>query len=309
MAHFSVRERVQQAAASAVGLARRTAAAVGRARREGLTPRQRKALPVIAAALAVGAGFCALMAWVIASIAADPSGFAALVHDNLAVASVAYALVNTLQVFAAFIPGEPLELVAGYLFGTWGGLAVVSAGLALGEALVFVAVRRYGARLVYLFVSREKVEGLALFRDPRRLNVVAFLMMLIPGTPKDIVTYIVGLTPMGLTTWMAISVPARTLSIVASTVVGAQAAADNWGLAALVFALTCVVSVFGMAYYVLISRQARSSAVMDELARREWEDGGRRVNDAPAADPATARSNNTAATYLRDLGLDGSCPR
>lgn len=252
---------------------------LAKARREGLTAQQRRALALAGASACVGLAFCAFMAWLIGNIAADPSGFADLVQKNLPLAVAGYALVNTLQVFAAFIPGEPLELVAGYLFGTWGGLAVVSAGLALGEALVFVAVKRLGPRFVHLFVSQEKLDELAIFNDPRRLNTITFLMMFIPGTPKDLMTYVVGLTPMRLSTWMCISIPARLLSIVASTVVGDQAAQNQWGVAVAVFAITCLVSVGGMLYYVAISRQARQAAAIEELARREWEAAGRRTND------------------------------
>ena len=251
------------------------------ARREGLDARQKRALVLAGASFVLGIGFCVFMAWLIARIAADPSGFAQLVQDNLPLACIGYALVNTLQVFAAFIPGEPLELVAGYLFGTWGGLVVVSAGLALGEAIVFIAVKKLGPRFVHLFVSQEKLDELTIFKDTRRLNTITFFMMFLPGTPKDIMTYIVGLTPMTLGTWMGISIPARVLSIVASTWVGATAADDNWGLAIVVFIITLAVSACGMLYYVAISRQARQAALMDELGRREWEAGGCRVNDAP----------------------------
>lgn len=261
--------------------ASRAANVVRTARREGMTARQKRALALASASFVLGIGFCVFMAWLIASIAADPSGFSQLVHDNLALACIAYALVNTLQVFAAFIPGEPLELVAGYLFGTWGGLAVVSAGLALGEAIVFIAVKRLGTRFVHLFVSQEKLDELAIFKDTRRLNTITFFMMFLPGTPKDIMTYIVGLTPMTLGTWMGISIPARVLSIVASTLVGAQAAEDNWAFAIGIFAITCVVSLFGVLYYLVISRQARQAALMDELGHREWVASGCKTNDAP----------------------------
>lgn len=274
------------------------------ARREGLTPRQRRLALLSAASLAIGVAFCVFMAWLIGSIAADPSGFARLVDENLPLAATLYALVNTLQVFSAFIPGEPLELVAGYLFGTWGGLAVVSAGLALGEAIVFVAVKRFGPRLVHLFVSQEKLDELSFFQNARKLNVITFLLMFIPGTPKDIVTYIIGLTPMTLATWMGISIPARMFSIVISTVVGAQAAQDNWGLAVLIFAVTCVVSAFGMAYYLWISRQAREATMIEELGRREWEAAGRPSNDAGAScEAAGFVSDNTADSYLREQAL------
>lgn len=264
-------------------------------RKEGVTPRQRRALLLAGASFVLGLGFCAFMAWLIASIAADPSGFKHLVEENLVLASLGFALVNTLQVFAAFIPGEPLELVAGYLFGTWGGLIVVSLGLALGEAIVFLAVKRFGVRFVHLFVSQEKLDELAIFKDRRRLNAITFFMMFIPGTPKDIMTYIVGLTPMTLGTWMAISIPARTLSIVASTVVGAKAAEDNWGLALLIFGITCIVSVFGILYYLAISQQARRAAILEEVGRKEWQAAGSRRNNVDdnvtPAQPETTGQN------------------
>lgn len=276
----SLTERLSELAAYVRDVLVRAGKRVAKARREGLTAQQHRALALAGASACVGLAFCAFMAWLIGSIAADPSGFADLVQKNLPLAVVGYALVNTLQVFAAFIPGEPLELVAGYLFGTWGGLAVVSAGLALGEALVFVAVKRLGPRFVHLFVSQEKLDELVIFNDPRRLNTITFLMMFIPGTPKDLMTYVVGLTPMKLSTWMCISIPARLLSIVASTVVGDQAAQNQWGVAVAVFAITCLVSVGGMLYYVAISRQARQAAIIDELAHQEWEAAGCRRRDA-----------------------------
>ena len=258
----------------------RTCASIARALREGFSPRQRRLTLLALASFAVGLAFCALMAWLIAAIASDPSGFEQLVGENLPLACTLYALVNALQVFAAFIPGEPLELVAGYLFGAWGGLLVVSAGLALGEALVFVLVKRYGTRAVHYFVSQEKLDELAFFKDARRLNTVTFLMMLIPGTPKDIFTYIVGLTPMRLGTWMAICIPARVLSILASTLVGAKVAQDDWTFAMTLFAVTLVVSALGLYYYAAISRQAHEAAVVEDLGRREWEAAGKPTNDA-----------------------------
>lgn len=276
----ALEQRARELAAYVRDLAHGARETLRTARKEGLTPRQRRMVLLSAASLAIGIAFCVLMAWLIGSIVADPSGFMQLVEDNYPVAVTLFALVNTLQVFSAFIPGEPLELVAGYLFGTWGGLVVVSVGLALGEAIVFTAVKRLGPRVVQLFVSPEKLDEMSFFKDARKLNVVTFFLMFIPGTPKDIVTYVIGLTPMKLGTWMAISIPARMFSIVTSTVVGAQAAQDNWVLAVFIFAVTCVVSVFGMVYYLWISRQAREAAAIEEQGRREWEAAGCPTNDA-----------------------------
>lgn len=284
-------------------LAGRAHASLRTMRVQGMTARQKRVAKLMAATGIVCVLFCAFMAWLIGAIVSDPTGFSQLIDQNFLLAATLYALVNTLQVFAAFIPGEPLELLAGYLFGTWGGLAIVSIGLALGEAIVFVTVKRHGPRLVHLFVSQEKLDELAFFNDPRRLNLITFLIMFIPGTPKDIMTYAIGLTPMTLGTWMAISIPARLFSIVTSTVVGAQAAEDNWVMAAFVFAVTCVISLFGMIYYLSISRQARQAAIMEEIGRREWEEAGCPTNDAASSPAAHGNgvSDNTADSFMREL--------
>lgn len=55
------------------------------------------------------------------------------------------------QIFLAFLPGEPLELAAGFLFGSVGGTLLCLVGSLLGTALVYLLVQRYGKRLVTVF--------------------------------------------------------------------------------------------------------------------------------------------------------------
>ena len=275
--------RLAEAFAYAGSLVAHAGEAMRRARRDGLTPLQAKRLRTVIGGMVVAIVLCLPMGAVVAGIASNPEALSSYVEQNLLAAGAMYALANTLALFAAVIPGKPLEIVAGYLFGTWGGLLVVLCGIALGEVAVFLIVRRFGMRVVGLFVSPEKIEDITLFNDSKRLGVVAFLMMFIPGTPKDIVTYIVGLTPMSLPTWLAISLPARTMSILSSTVVGDQAARDHWGVAVAIEAVMLVVSVLGVAYYLLITKQARTDAIMARVAHEEWLAAGSPSNDAASA--------------------------
>ena len=56
------------------------------------------------------------------------------------------SVVMALQVVLAFLPGEPVELLCGYLFGTIGGMAVCVIGSMIGSALIFLLVRKLGER-------------------------------------------------------------------------------------------------------------------------------------------------------------------
>ena len=56
--------------------------------------------------------------------------------------------ISVLQIVVAIIPGEPIELFAGYAYGFWLGTLLCEAGILIGGALVFGFVRRFGRKAV-----------------------------------------------------------------------------------------------------------------------------------------------------------------
>ena len=154
-----------------------------------------------------------------------------------------------LQVVVAVIPGEPLEIAAGYAFGAWEGTLLCILGTTVGGVLVFLLVRRFGTRAVEVFFDLEKLRSLRFLQDKRRRNFWTFLVFFLPGTPKDVLCYFVGLTDMPLGTWVLISAVARIPSIVTSTVGGNALGLEKYGFAALVFAATLAVSGLGLLIY------------------------------------------------------------
>jgi uncharacterized membrane protein YdjX (TVP38/TMEM64 family) len=265
---------------------------LSRARKGQLDDRGKRQLAALTIGLAVAVVVCVLVAVPLAKLVSDPANFSQMLNDNYWLAVITYAAINTLHVFIAVIPGEPLELGAGVLFGTWGGLAVVSVGLGIGELCAFLLVRKYGKRIVHLFVSQETLDGLTLFRDEKRRNVITFLMIFIPGTPKDIMGYVCGLTEMRVTTWMAIALTARIPSILISTYCGAKFIEGSYATSAVTFIISLILSVLGLYYYARINKQAKVSAAMDELGKREWNEAGGKRNDADTFDPEVEDLNN-----------------
>lgn len=150
--------------------------------------------------------------------------------------------IMALQVIIAFIPGEPIEIIAGYIFGGWGGLVLCLLGCALGSVVIILAVRKLGIRFVRLFVSQEQIENLKLFRDPKKRDATIFLLFLIPGTPKDILTYLSGLVPIHLGKYLLLTSIARIPSIITSTMGGSMLGLKKYGWAILIFGITLVVT-------------------------------------------------------------------
>ena len=130
--------------------------------------------------------------------------------------------VQSYGVFAplVFIPGGPVELVGGMLFGAILGTIYTVIGVLLGTFLVYLLVRCFGRPLVHFFVSEEKMERFVILRDEKRLEFWVFILFLIPGIPKDLLTYIVPLTKMNWLHFVLLATLARLPSLVGSVVIG-----------------------------------------------------------------------------------------
>ena len=111
--------------------------------------------------------------------------------------------------------------------------------------------------MVDAFISREKINSLKFIKSSRRLNLLMFILFFIPGTPKDLFTYFAGLTPMKLHTFLMISTIARIPSVITSTIGGHALGTQQYVFAAVVFAITIIVSLIGILVYRRISKQEK----------------------------------------------------
>ena len=154
-----------------------------------------------------------------------------------------------LQVFIALIPGEIVESAAGYACGPWMGTAVCYLGICIASVLIFTLTRRYGVRLVEVFISREKINELRFLNTERKRNNLIFLLFFIPGTPKDLLTYFVGLTDIRLRTFLLLSMVARIPSVISSTFGGHLLGEQRYLGAVILYGITGLLSLAGLLGY------------------------------------------------------------
>lgn len=170
-------------------------------------------------------------------------------------APVAMGALVVAQIVIAVLPGEPVELAAGYLFGFWEGTAVCLAGGMVGTLVVTVLVRALGMRVVHAFFSAEQLEGVSWLRDSARFELLMFVVFLIPGTPKDVLTYVAGLTPCRWWRIAAIATVGRIPSVVTSTLVAGFASRGDWAAAGATLAATLALVGAGAAAYAAVRRR------------------------------------------------------
>ena len=179
----------------------------------------------------------------------EPERFRAWVDSSGFVSRVIFVGMVIFQLIIALIPGEPLEMGAGYAFGAVEGTILCIIGCVIGSALVFLFVRRFGVKLVEVFFPREKIRSLRFLQDSRRLDLLTFIVFFIPGTPKDLLSYFIGLTDMKLGTWLLITAVARIPSIVTSTVTGDALGLKDYQFALIAFGVTLALSLAGILVY------------------------------------------------------------
>ena len=174
-----------------------------------------------------------------------------------------------LQVVVALIPGEPFELGAGFVFGWLEGTLLCLTGMALASALVYLAVRKFGVGIAALFFPAEKINRFSFLQSHKRLNLLTFILFLIPGTPKDLLTYLIGLTPMPLHTFLWVTTLARIPSVVSSTVTGALMQSERLLAAGITYGVTALISVACILWYRRISRQEKGEGPEIEEKERD----------------------------------------
>lgn len=225
---------------------------------------------VFALAVAVFALVCGAVGWFVGKpmiqLAEDPEAFRQWVDSYGIWGKAAFVAVVVIQVIVALIPGEPLELAAGYAFGGLEGTILSLLGIVIGSALVFLLVRRFGVKLVEVFFSQDKIRQMEFLRNPKKTKVIAFIIMMIPGTPKALISYFAGLTKLTMAEWLKIVAIARIPSLIGSTIPGGAAGSENYVLAGVIMGFSLIISAAGVAYYRKICREQTEEMEQTELS-------------------------------------------
>lgn len=142
------------------------------------------------------------------------------------------------QIFLPILPAEPIEILAGMCYGTFGGLIFIMLSVFIVTAMIFFMVRKFGRDFVYTMVSKEKIqkiENSKLFTHPKQIEYIMLILFLLPGTPKDLLTYLAGLLPIKPSRFIVIATLARLPSIISSTYAGATLINGNWKIGLLMY--------------------------------------------------------------------------
>ncbi len=157
-----------------------------------------------------------------------------------------FLLIQIVQIVISFIPGEPVEVMAGMIYGSFGGLLTCMLGCFIGSAIVYYLSIKIGKSFIRLFVKNKDLEEVKFLKNEKRVEELVFLFYFIPGTPKDLITYLAPYTKIKPIKFFIISTFARIPSIITSTWAGSSITANNWKLTVGVFVGTFIIALMGL---------------------------------------------------------------
>ena len=187
--------------------------------------------------------------------AKDPEQFREFIGDNGPKSVLIFIGIQFLQVVFAFIPGEFVEIGAGYAFGGVLGTVLCLVGSVLATLLIFGLTRLLGKKFTSIMIDRRDLKRLKFLNDDKKLVVLMALLYFIPGTPKDLITYFAGITKIKFGIFMIISTFCRIPSVVTSTFAGSTFGDKKYISTIIIFGVTAILGIGGYFLYNFLSRK------------------------------------------------------
>ena len=183
---------------------------------------------------------------VLTRLVSHPEKFKEFIDSYGPLSAVVYILLQAAQIVVAIIPGEVVQIAGGYAFGTFLGTFYSFLGAILGTLIVFYATRFLGYSIVRRFVSAEKLAKFDFLINNPKSEIILLLLFLIPGIPKDTLTYIAGLTPVKPLRFLLISTLGRFPGLWGSAYIGANLQEKNYLPVWIISGISVVLFVAGL---------------------------------------------------------------
>ena len=142
-------------------------------------------------------------------------------------APLVFIAIQALQVIISPIPGEITGPVGGALFGTWLGVVYSTIGLTVGTLVCFWVGRRWGEPLVRPWLSEHNWNRMNFILEAEGA-IICFILYLIPGFPKDIISYLFGISPLPFWVFAVVSTVGRLPGTLISSYFGAHVAEQQY---------------------------------------------------------------------------------
>lgn len=182
-----------------------------------------------------------------------------LLADHPHTAFLALILLQIVQIVICILPGEPVQIASSYFYGIVGGYIIAIVGAVVGSIISFKIARFFGNDAIHIIFGKKRVADYQKKLNSVKALTLVFLIYLIPGIPKDLVSYVAGISEMRLMPFMIASTLGRSPGILGSLLIGAFWQSKNY------LGLTIVGILIVVILYLCIKYRAKIMGFIDNI--------------------------------------------
>lgn len=190
----------------------------------------------------------------------DPLLFKEYINDKGIKGVFIFLALQILQIVVSIIPGEFVEVAAGITYGWFFGFVLCEIGIFIGSSFIYFFSKKIGKPAVKNFVGDKHFDKLSKLDNYKNRDRIIFLIYLVPGLPKDLLSYVACFFSINYSKFMIISMVARIPSILTSTIAGSYLINGDYLEAVLIFVFT---GLFALVCFLL------SDKIMNKISKHK----------------------------------------
>ena len=131
-----------------------------------------------------------------------------------------YIGLQIVQIVISVMPGQVFQMAAGYIYGFWPALLFAMTGAVAGTAISFMLAKVLGRDFLHIFFGEEKMSYYIERLNSKKMYAIVFFLYLIPGIPKDMVSYAAGVSEIRFKPFLIISALGRLPGMIGCLLMG-----------------------------------------------------------------------------------------
>ena len=147
---------------------------------------------------------------------------------------VVVGIISMLQVIFTFVPAEPLHVISGISFGLLKGGLICLIGIMLGNTIIFVLNKIFGAKLTDYFASNVNFDFKSA-KASKKIALIVIILYCLPAIPYGIICFFAASLGMKYPKYILITGIGSIPSLILDVGLGHITMATSWAVSIIVF--------------------------------------------------------------------------
>ena len=147
---------------------------------------------------------------------------------------ITISILAMLQILIAFLPAEPVQVIAGITFGFIRGLAACMVGVIVGNSVMYLLYKIFGDRLTAYFDKNLELD-VEKAGASGKVTALVFILYFLPAIPYGMICFFAATMRMKFPKYLLVTALGALPSVCIGVGLGHMAISASWIISALVF--------------------------------------------------------------------------